>query len=149
MTLFEVNLHTVPHLKALSIGIEAFRSHWSGRPFIVTTAIWKVPILYHTEANCRFVLLLIVASQLQMEKKCSCCKYKNISNLLVLYQLKIKRLVEHIVKWNCSLKLFLSLLGWILQVLEVQLKLVMDYFLRCLTYEELHSSQRLIQLPSQ
>ena len=62
MTPLEVNLHTVPHLKALSSGIEAFRSHGSGRPFLDTTTIWKVPILYHTETNSRFVLLLIVYS---------------------------------------------------------------------------------------
>ena len=68
MTPFEVNLHTVPHLKALSSGIEAFRSHGSRRPFIDTTTIWKVPILYHTEVNSRFVLLLIVFSLL---KSCS------------------------------------------------------------------------------
>ena len=61
MTPFEVNLHTVPHLKALSSGIEAFRSHESGRPFKDTTTILKVPVLYHTEANSRFVLLLIVS----------------------------------------------------------------------------------------
>ena len=60
MTPFNINLHTVPHLKALSSGIEALGSHGSGRPFMVTTIIWKVPTLYHTEANSRFVLLLIV-----------------------------------------------------------------------------------------
>ena len=60
LTPFEVNLHTVLQLKALSSGIEAFRSHGSGRPFIITTTILKVPVLYHTEANSQFVLLLIV-----------------------------------------------------------------------------------------
>ena len=64
MTPFEVNLHTVPHLKALSSGIEAFRSHGSGRPFIDTTTILKVHVLYHTEVNSRFVLLLIVCTNL-------------------------------------------------------------------------------------
>ena len=57
---FEVNLHTVPNLKALSSGIDAFRYRGSGRTILDTTTIWKVPILYHTEANSRFVLLLIV-----------------------------------------------------------------------------------------
>ena len=60
---FEVNLHTVPHLKALSSSIKAFRSHGSSRPFIDTTTISKVPVLYHTEANSRFVLFLIVTAK--------------------------------------------------------------------------------------
>ena len=56
----EVNLLTIPHLKALSSGIESFICHWRGRTFLDTTLIWKVLILLHTEPCERFVLLLFV-----------------------------------------------------------------------------------------
>ena len=50
----------MPHLKALSSGIESFICHWRGRTFLDTTPIWKVLILHHTEPCERFVLLLFV-----------------------------------------------------------------------------------------
>ena len=39
LMLLEEKPYTVPHLKALSSGIEAFRSHGIGGPFLDTTAI--------------------------------------------------------------------------------------------------------------
>ena len=56
----EVNLLTVPHLKALSSGIESFHFYWYGRTFPDSRSIWKVLILLHTEPSEQFVLLLFV-----------------------------------------------------------------------------------------
>ena len=66
---FEVNLHTVSHLKALSSGIESLSSHWRGRTFLDTRPIWKVLILLHTEPIERFVLLLFVHVYMILDQK--------------------------------------------------------------------------------
>ena len=72
---FEVNLHTVSHLKALSSGIESFIFNWRGRAFIDTTPIWKVLILLHTEPCERFVLLPFVGLRKNLSLVClSKCK---------------------------------------------------------------------------
>ena len=53
---FEVECHTVPHLKALTRGIEHASGHGCGR-FLHD---FTTPILHHTEANEREHLQAIV-----------------------------------------------------------------------------------------